>query len=493
MLVSFERTKDREFLRKAATVLESENRRLLRENLELKEKLKVLAGAEPAQMALRNEELERQLALRNKKLFGDSSEKRPSERGDAGEKRAVQTGHGPREQLGLQEVERVHELDEADRICPQCGGALEPWLGQYEEAEEIDVLEQQYLRVKNRRQKYRCACGCIETALLPARLIEGGRYSTAFAAHVVVNKYADHGPLERQVKIMARHGLRIDSQTLWDQAHALARTVSSAHVRLREHLLQKSVLGADETHWRVMGSDKQRWQVWALCADDGVYYQIEDSRSAEAASSVLGDFTGKLLVDGYGVYSALKKRGGQFEIAHCWAHTRRKFVEVEQLHEGQCTEVLDMIGELYEVERIARDGPEPLLQARARLRTERSTAIVERVHAWALQQRPLPESPLGKAIGYLGSMWQGLLVFLRDPAVDIDNNDVERSLRGVVVGRKNHYGSRSKRGTEVAAILYSLVESAKLVGLDPAAYLKTAVAAALRGEVIPLPHEIATS
>ena len=490
MLVSFERTKDREFLRKAATVLESENRRLLRENLELKEKLRVLDGAEPSQLALRNEELERQLALRNKKLFGDSSEKRPSEHGEEGE-RATQAGHGPREQLGLREVERVHELDEADRVCPQCGGELQPWLGQYEEAEEIDVLEQEYLRVKNRRQKYRCACGCIETALLPARLVAGGRYSTAFAAQVVVNKYADHAPLERQVKIMARHGLVIDSQTLWDQANALARTLSPAHVRLHEYLLQKSVLGADETHWRVMGSDKQRWQVWALCADDGVYYQIEDSRSAEAASTVLRDFAGKLLVDGYGVYSALKKRGGHFEIAHCWAHVRRKFVEAEQLHEGQCTQVLDMIGELYEVERIARDGPEPLLQARARLRAERSVVIVERVHAWALQQRALPESALGKAIGYLGSMWQGLLVFLRDPAVDIDNNDVERALRGIVVGRKNHYGSKSKRGTEVAEILYSLVESAKLVGLDPAAYLNAAVAAALRGEVIPLPHELA--
>ena len=490
--MSFKRAKDPDFLRKAATVLESENRKLLREVVELKERLRVAEGQAPSQLAMRNEELERQIALRNKKLFGDSSEKRPHERGDDKTERAPQSGHGPREQLGLQEVDRVHELDEADRVCPQCGGALDEWPGQYEEAEEIDVLEQQYLRVQNKRKKYRCACGCIETALAPARLVPGGRYSVAFAVHVVVAKYADHGPLERQVKIMARHDLRIDSQTLWDQVHALATALSPAHVRLREYLLQKPVLGADETHWRVMGSDKQRWQVWAICAEDGVYYQIEDSRSAEAASSVLGDFAGKLLVDGYGVYGALKKRGGRYEIAHCWAHTRRKFVEVEELHQGQCTEVLDMIGELYEVERVARDGPEPLLQARARLRAERSAPIVERVQAWALDQRALPESPKGKAIAYLGAMWQGLLVFLRDPAVDIDNNDVERALRGVVLGRKNHYGSRSKRGTEVAAILYSLVESAKLVGLDPAAYLKAAVAAALRGEIIPLPHEIAT-
>ena len=84
-----------------------------------------------------------------------------------------------------------------------------------------------------------------------------------------MNKYADHLPLERQVKIMARHGLRIDSQMLWGQVHALATVLAPAHVRLREYLLHKPVLGADETHWRVMGSEKQRWQIWALCAEDG--------------------------------------------------------------------------------------------------------------------------------------------------------------------------------------------------------------------------------
>ncbi|HET6333023.1 MAG TPA: transposase [Polyangiales bacterium] len=112
--------------------------------------------------------------------------------------------------------------------------------------------------MQNKRQKYRCACGCIETALAPSRLLPGGRYSVAFAAHVGVTRYADHGPLERQVKIMARHGLRIDSQTLWDQVHALATALSPTHMRLREYLLQKPMLGADETHWRVMDNNKQR-------------------------------------------------------------------------------------------------------------------------------------------------------------------------------------------------------------------------------------------
>jgi len=489
--VSFERDKDPAFLRKAATLLESENRKLLRENIELRARLQEMSGTSPQQLGMRVAELERQLALRNKKLFGRSSEKRKGGGGESAESGEKQTGHGPREQLQLDQVERTYELDEQDRVCTQCGGDLQEWDGQLEESEEIDVIERRYVLVKNKRKKYRCSCGaCIETAPAAPRLISGGRYSTAFATHVALAKYGDHLPLERQVKMMRRLGLQVDSQTLWDQINALAKVLEPAYARLRAYLMLKSVLAADETHWRVMGSDKLRWQVWTLCAEDAVYYQIEDSRSAAAARSVLGDYAGKLVCDGYSVYKALKKQDGRFELVHCWAHVRRKFVEVDELHEGSCTQVLDMIGELYAVEREARDGPP---DERARLRRERSADIVRRIHGWALEQRALPESPLGKAIGYLGAMWEGLQRFLNDPMVPIDNNAVERALRGVVVGRKNHYGSRSRRGTEVAAILYSLVESAKLAGVDPDAYLRDATRAALAGDTVPLPHEIAAA
>lgn len=490
--VSFERDKDPAFLRKAASLLDSENRKLLRENIELKEKLKALSGQEPAQLALQNEELQRQLALRNKKLFGASTEKRKYQSvAEAVDDIVAQRGHGPHEQPELVVLERVYELDLIDFKCTQCGAELQEWPGQFEESEEIDAIERRYLLTKHKRQKYRCKCGaCIETASLPPRLIPGGRYSTKFAVQVAVDKYADHLPLERQVKIMKRQGLRVESQTLWDQILALSKVLEPAHQRLREHLLPEAVLGADETHWRVMDSARQRWHVWALCSPQAVYYQLEDSRSAAAAHALLGGYAGKLMCDGYGAYSALKKQGARFEIAHCWAHVRRKFVEVEELHPGQCNEVIDMIGELYEVEREARDGPP---EERARLRRERSVEITKRIHAWALHARALPQSPLGKAIAYLGSMWEGLQVYLHDPAVPIDNNGVERALRGVVVGRKNHYGSRSRRGTEVAAVLYSLIESAKLAGLDPSAYLAAATAAALRGDQAPLPHELVRS
>jgi transposase len=286
---------------------------------------------------------------------------------------------------------------------------------------------------------------------------------------------------------MKRQGLAVDSQTLWDQLNALARWLKPAHEALHAHILRQPVIGADETFWRLMegGGDNKRWQTWAVVAPDAVSYRILDSRSAAAAHEVLGDFPGTLLVDGYSGYSSLKKRGGKFELAHCWAHVRRKFVEAQEVAPGPCGEVLDLIGELYAVERECTSDDE-----RARVRNERSRDIVKRIQTWALEQRALPQSPLGKAIAYMGDLWPGLLRFLDEPRLALDNNATERALRGVVLGRKNHYGSRSERGTEVAALLYSLIESAKLAGVEPDAYLRVAAREAIGQRPIPLPHEL---
>lgn len=151
---------------------------------------------------------------------------------------------------------------------------------------------------------------------------------------------------------------------------------------------------------------------------------------------------------------------------------------------------IDLIRDLYDVEALCPTGNEGDVM-RLRLRQERSKRILDELVAFAENTKGIPESSLDKAIKYMAKMWTGLKRFLDDPRIPIDNNLTERSQRGIVVGRKNHYGSRSRRGTEVAALFYAFVESAKLCGLDPKAYLKRAVLAALRGERIPLPHEIA--
>jgi transposase len=158
---------------------------------------------------------------------------------------------------------------------------------------------------------------------------------------------------------------------------------------------------------------------------------------------------------------------------------------------------LQLISKLYGVEReasrLALTEGQERLALRTKLREERSRPLVETIYAWAEEQRQraLPRSGLGQATEYLLGLWKGLTRFLEDPRIPLDNNAAERALRGVVIGRKNHYGSRSKRGTEVAALFYSLCESAKLAGVEPRAYLLQATHAALRKPgTVTLPHAL---
>ncbi len=484
-------------LRQAAKLLDRENQKLSQKILDLTRELLQLKGQDPATLQMRIADLEQQLKTVRERQFGDSSEKHTRTKTD--EEKKPQTGHGPREQKELPFVEVVHDLDAADRTCAACGGALAEMEGQFEESEEVDVLERRFVLRRHKRKKYRCSCGaCIETAPLPPKLFEGARYSIDFAIEVATGKYLDHLPLERQVRIMRREGLVVDSQTLWDQIERLARLLKDTYQRVRGHVLAQLVIGADETRWRLMGAtgkdegEATRWQVWTACAPDAVFYSIEDSRSADAAQKLFEHYGGVVVCDGYSAYRALKKRGGKFQLAHCWAHVRRKFVECEDFFPERCAMILKLIGELYAIEADVPRGVEGD-ELRATLRAERSRAVITRIQKWAVEVPALPESALGKAIAYMTGIWSGLVRFLENPRIPLDNNATERALRGVVIGRKNHYGSRSRRGTEVAALFYTVLETAKLAGVEPKAYLRAAVLAALRSEPSQLPHEIANA
>ena len=478
-----------------AILLERENERLHERIKQLTIELSRARGTGGGVLQQELEFLKELLARRERALFGDSSEKRPaSETNTQAVPSAPQRGHGPKAQPELPILEKAHELDEADRVCKVCGGELRE-MGQFEDSEEITVVERQFVLVKHRRKKYRCSCnGCVETALGPPKLKAGSRYSPEFAVEVVIGKYLDHIPLERQVRIMAREGLAVDSQTLWDQTEAVARRLEPSGRALLEMVLGSELVHADESWWRLMEKrPTKRWWAWSVGTEQAVCYRILDSRSQQAAREVLGAYCGIVMADGYGAYGALARDGPGFVLAHCWAHVRRKFVEIEEHYPEPCRQILDLIGSLYEVEReaaLAADAAE-VRARRQELREERSRPIVAEIQSWALAQRVLPESSLGKAVGYMLGIWKGLTLFLGDPRVPLDNNLAERGLRGLVVGRKNHYGSRSKRGTEVAALFYSLIESAKLVGVDPKAYLIKAVHAAIADpKAVTLPRDL---
>ncbi len=143
--------------------------------------------------------------------------------------------------------------------------------------------------------------------------------------------------------------------------------------------------------------------------------------------------------------------------------------------------MVDRIAQLYAIEAEAkRASPEERLARLAALRAKQSKPVLDEIRTWLMTQRALPRSALGKAIAYTGGLWPGLVRFLADPKIPLDTNSVERALRGVAVGRKNHYGSRSERGTRTAALFYSLIESAKLCRVEPRAYLREATLRAVR-------------
>jgi len=314
--VKLDREQDVEVLRQAAMILEKENQRLVDENVALQRRLLALEGKGPEELQTRLAVLEEQLATMRDRMFGPSSEKRPSSA--APREKAAQTGHGPREQPQLKIADVIHVLDEADLACPKCGKPLEEFKGQYEESEEIDVIERQFVVRKHHRQKYRCSCNaCVETAPGPMKLFPGSRYSIDFAIEVAAGKYLDHAPLERQVRTMAREGLIVDSQTLWDVINRLAMIAKDVPEAIFAHVLAAGVIGADETRWRLLdgrGNDAgeaKNWQAWAVSCPTGIAYRIQDSRSTEAARALIGDYAGTVLVDGYGVYQSLLKQGGR--------------------------------------------------------------------------------------------------------------------------------------------------------------------------------------
>ena len=455
--------------------------------------------------------LKEQLEAMNRSMFGTSSERRPKnddnpdQKKDEG-KRKPKRGHGPRSQPDLPIEKVFHTLAEDERTCSFCGGEVKEMGEQVEESEEITVISLEYKILHHHRQKYRCGCNAqVVTAPGPVKLMPGGRYSIDFAAHVAESKYLDHLPLERQVRAMERAGLVVDSQTLWDQIEKLAQHLQPTYEALLKAALKAGVIYADETRWQMMTKNKScRWWTWCVVSDEIATYRIFSNRSQDAAARMLGEYGRVAMTDGYATYDALVKNGKadpNLTIAHCWAHVRRKFIEADDAYPELSQPAVEMIKDLYRIEkkipRITTDTTESerkkLLELRHKIRQQESRPKIDEIREWAFENLPntLAQSKMGRALNYMLKLWPGLTVFLDNPEVPLDNNAAERALRGVVVGRKNHYGSRSKRGTEVAALFYTMMETAKLSGVDAAAYLREAATRAIKKPgTITLPNNL---
>ena len=492
-----EQLDDLETAKQVAKLLEKENARLHKRLEALLAEIAELRGEDGKKSyQLELIRLQEQLAATQQKLFGASTERRPKGKKGKKAKPKAQPPKARREQKSLPIQEVWHKLDEADRPCVDCGKPMCEWKGQSEDTEEIDLVTRAFVLKKHRRQKYRCSCGTAPvTAPGPLRMPGGGLYSLDFAIEVVLGKYWMHLPLERQARDMVRQGLEMGSSTLWDQIEKLARVLSPVHDALRLHVIDSPLVHADETRWRLLKGDSKTWWVWSISRGNAVHYQLHPTRGHEVAVEMLDGFSSILMVDDYAGYQAAIKLLPNATIVLCWAHVRRRFVEAKENY-PECEDALELLGQLFAIEsdlpnwQVIRD---PHLQKKAlsqirQTRREDSLPILIDLLLWAEQQRSLPESKLHKALQYMVSNWDQLTRFLEEPQAPLSNNAAERTVRGPVVGRKNHYGSKSKRGTEVAAVFYSLVESAKLAGKEPAAYLRAAAEAMIREQQVLLPH-----
>jgi len=370
--------------------------------------------------------------------------------------------------------------------CPACGGKLSR-LGE-DATEELEYVPASFRVVRHLRPKYACrSCEKVHQAPMPSRPIERGRPGPGLLAQVLVAKYDDHLPLYRQSEIYAREGVELDRSTLADWVGRSAALLKPLTDAIGEYVMAASKLHADDTPVPVLDPGRGRTKtgrLWVYVRDDrpsgseeppAAFYRYSPDRKGERPREHLEAFTGVLQADAYAGFAELYRKNRIVEAA-CWAHARRKIFDIYDATASPIAEqALERIAALYEIEARARWRPP---DERRRLRQAEAAPRLAELRTWLDQQRAkLPaKSKLAGALRYSLSRWPALTRYIDDGRLEIDNNSAERALRGVAVGRKNYLFAGSDIGGERAAVIYTLIESAKLSGVNPQAWLTDVIA-----------------
>ena len=408
-------------------------------------------------------------------------------------------GTSVRRHLGRlpQELPRVERtLEPQSTLCP-CGCGQMSRIGE-DRSERLDITPAQFRVIVTVRPKYACrrCAGAVVQATAPAHLIEGALPTEALLAHVLVAKYADHLPLYRQAQIYARAGVDLSRAMLADWVGKAAFHLRPVVDCLAEHLKASGKLFMDETKAPVLdpgrGATKTGY-LWALARDDrrwggadppGVVYFYAPGRGAQHAEAMLAGFTGVLQVDGYSAYKTLagkRPADAPLRLAHCWAHGRRQLRELfDQDASPIAAEGLRRIAEFY---RIEAEIMGQTAERRRAVRQERAKPLVLAFSNWLDEARAKlsPKSRAGEKLAYFAHHWQGLQLFLDDGRVEIDSNAVENRIRPLVLTRKNALFAGHDEGARNWGRIASLVETAKMNGVDPEAYLTATIEAIAQG------------
>jgi len=353
-----------------------------------------------------------------------------------------------------------------------------------EETEKLEYVPASFYVKKYVRYKYACKkCqNNISIGQLPPMAIDKGIAGEGLLAHIITSKYCDHNPLNRLEGILKRHGVDINVSTMCDWVGKSADLLEPLVRRMHEKILQSPKINTDDTPIPVK-SKKRRGStyngyLWVYVDDKhNVVFDFTPTRSREGPLKFLGKYSGYVQADAYSGYDEFFRKNKSATEVGCNAHARRKFDYALDTDPVRAARMLVLWGRLYDIERKARDenySSEQLLEARQK----QAGPILAEIKA-ALDEyknQVLPKSPIGKAVTYSLNQWEALNRYVEDPMLDIDNNLSERTLRMVVIGRKNYMFAGSEAGAWRAAIIYSLVASCKLNEVDPFGYFRDVLA-----------------
>jgi transposase len=427
------------------------------------------------------EEGDAESKARTRKVIGDNDAAAP-EKPEEAKGRKPLPEHLPRE-------ETVHE---AVCSCPTCGGTKFSRIGE-DRREVLEYVPSHFKVVVHVRPKLSCrGCETIVQAPMPSLPIERGRPGPGLIAHVLAAKYCDHLPLYRQSDIYARDGVELERSTLADWVGSAAFLLAPLAEAITRHARAGTTVHADDTPVPVLDPGRGRTKtgrLWVLVRDErswgsatppAAYYRYGPDRKTEQAVALLEGCRGFLHADAYAGFKGLYKPDatGQpilTEVA-CWAHARRQIYEAHQKTKSPLSEeALERIAALFAIEK-AVNGKEPAERLAAR--QEKSLPLLAELKAFYDQAlaKISAKSSLAGAIRYSLIRWDALLRYTTDGRLEMTNNAAERAIRPLALGRKNWLFAGSDTGGDRAAMMYTIIQTAKLNGLDPEAYLRDILA-----------------
>ena len=387
--------------------------------------------------------------------------------------------HKGRKPLPAKLPREIIEIEPAEetKVCSVCNVAKER-IGS-EDTEKLEYVPASFKVIRYIRHKYACKqCQSnVSIGTLPPMAIDKGIAGEGLLAHIITSKYADHLPLNRLEGILKRNDVDINVSTMCDWVGKCSDLLEPLVKRMRKKILLSPKINTDDTSVPVKSKKRRgstyKGYLWVYIDDSkNVVFDSTPTRSRNGPLKFLGEYSGYVQADAYSGYDEFFRESNATEVG-CHAHARRKFDYAMEADPARASQMLALWKELYAVEKRAKEqkfDDRQLLEARRDDSKKILDQIREKLFEW--KDCVLPKSPTGKAITYSLNQWDALMKYIDDPVLEIDNNLSERTLRMIAIGRKNWMFAGSEAGAERAAVIYSLVASCKLSGIDPFEYFR---------------------